>query len=204
MTGFNLWKALTRTKKGKDGKKSTRVAVADEKPDQAPQKKTPKMENSPAIIVVKKYWEAFHAHDIESLKSHCAERCYIDFVDSGVEMTLSEYMEILEDTKLSFPDFTLEMNMEDINEEAQGSDGVTTLVYIRNVRAKGTHTGKPYAFGPFPAIPAKGVFVRDVATNTNEMHIRDGKVTHINVKTDGDANESGPAYFYTQVGGLLF
>ena len=159
-----------------------------------------------AIAVTKRYWAAFHAKDVEELKKLCHERCYIHFVDADVEMRLGEYLASWQDTLESFPDFTLEMNLDDLkaDECTTASDGQETTVYVRNVRASGTHTGKPYAFGPFPEVAAQGIFVRDLATNTNSMRIRDNKIYHIDVKTNGSSRESGAAYFYQESGGVVF
>ena len=161
-----------------------------------------------AIETAKKYWAASHAQDFDELKKCCEARCFMNFLDTEVEMPLSEYLESWKATLESFPDFTLEMNLNDVNpaecRTPENTDDGTTIVYIRNVRAKGTHTGKPYSFGPFPEVPAKGTFVRDVTPNTNAMRIRNGKVYRIDVKMDESGGESGPAYFYEQVGGILF
>ena len=158
-----------------------------------------------AIEAVKRYWEAFHARDYDEMKKYCEDRYFINFLDTDLEMPLNEYLEIWKGTVESFPDFALEMNLDDIKpEECNELDDGTIIVYIRNVRAKGTHSGKPYSFGPFPEVPARGIFVRDVSPNTNAMHIRNGKVYRNDIKTNGSSDESGPAYFYEQVGGVLF
>jgi hypothetical protein len=75
-----------------------------------------------------------------------------DVFFSGAKMTVEGYQQEQDIVNLSFPDFRLHYAMDCLQEQA---DGVT--VTVRDVRGRGTHSGAPYSFGPFPPIPARGV-----------------------------------------------
>jgi hypothetical protein len=69
-------------------------------------------------------------------------------------MTPSELQTEQDNTWRSFPDFSIDFASENLKEQADGSVTV-------NITARGTHTGEPFGFGPFPAIKAKGVFCQN-------------------------------------------
>jgi hypothetical protein len=69
------------------------------------------------------------------------------------KMTVPDFQLEVNNVMLSFPDFRLDCTS-DVQEQADGSVTV-------HVCGRGTHSGEPYGFGPFPAIPAKGVFCQN-------------------------------------------
>lgn len=131
-------------------------------------------------------------------------------------MTLGGFQEELRRIFDSLPDFKLHI-VGPIQEQADGT--VLATMY-----ATGTHTGKPYSFGPFPEVDPKGTAIKldaeYVATATISINriktsstdhrthrncfftVRDGKIVHIKVMPLGES--TGPPGVYTQLGGLVF
>lgn len=164
-------------------------------------------EEPSAIELAKDFFAATNRHANGEIKNLCASTFVVKFVSSHDEMLIDDYLETMQGLVESFPDFRLDHAeyMEEKKLETDGpSDPPTTVVTITDIRASGTHTGKPFAFGPYPAIPASNIAVRDHAPCTDEMHIREGKIVKLLVKTQGAEDASGPGYFYNQIGGLLF
>ena len=66
---------------------------------------------------------------------------------------------------------------------------------------KGTHTGEPFAFGPYPPLPPKGVQVQDEPIQLT-LTVTQGKIAKCEVVAHG--NQVGPPGFYSKLGGILF
>ena len=132
------------------------------------------------------------------MKELVSDDCIVRFVQAKDQMTLDDFLEMLRDVFASFPDF--EVMILKVQEETAAGDPDTRNVNIVT-RAKGTHTGKPFAFGPFPAIPTSGVFVQDPVTTNCSFHVRDEKVFLHELRSE--VFEAGPGYYYTQIGGTL-
>ena len=111
-------------------------------------------------------------------------------------------MEMVQDIFASFPDFEI-LIQKFYKEKMMNHDPTVQLVKV-TVRAKGTHTGKPFAFGPFPPVPTSGISVEDPVDTYCSFHIRDNKIDKLEITSEGESHEAGPAFFYTAVGGTLF
>jgi hypothetical protein len=106
-------------------------------------------QSTPNEQVALAFLERLNAH--ESFGSLFQPKCDVCFPEA--KMTVPDYQLEMNNVMLSFPDFRLDCTS-DMQEQADGSVTV-------HVRGRGTHTGEPYGFGPFPAIPAKGVFCQN-------------------------------------------
>lgn len=95
--------------------------------------------------------EGFNAHRSVVSFFHPAKG-EVHFPDA--KMTIAEFQIEVDILFRSFPDFHLDFAHEHVKEQVDGSVMV-------NVFGRGTHTGEPFSFGPFPAIPAKGVFCQN-------------------------------------------
>ena len=73
------------------------------------------------------------------------------------------------------------------------------MVVIDGFVLSGTHTGQPYAFGPFPAVPTKGAFCRNDPERL-VFRISCGKIQRIDILSSSE--KTGPQGFYRQLGGF--
>jgi hypothetical protein len=105
----------------------------------------PPLPRTPNEQVALAFLERLNSH--KSFVSLFQPKCDVCFPEA--KMTVPDYQLEMDRCLLSFPNFHLGCTS-DLQEQADGS--VTVHVFGR-----GTHTGEPYGFGPFPAIPAKGV-----------------------------------------------
>lgn len=76
-----------------------------------------------------------------------------DIIFPEATMTIEEYVEEEKSIEKSFPDFRLEITTK-VKEQEDGS-------VVVGAYGHGKHTGEPYGFGPYPAIDAKNVYVRN-------------------------------------------
>ena len=73
-------------------------------------------------------------------------------------------------------------------------------VVVLKVRWTGTHTGKPYAFGPYEPIPAKGTHVA-LDPERITVTLQDGLVIKCRVEPEGP--NTGWHGVYQAIGGLI-
>jgi hypothetical protein len=72
-------------------------------------------------------------------------------------------------------------------------------VKVTNFVGRGTHTGAPYGFGPFPPIPATGIVVEEDPCHLY-ISVKNGKMTKFVIDTYcGDL--VGPPGYYQKIGG---
>jgi hypothetical protein len=93
----------------------------------------------------------------------------------------------------SFPD--QKITWESIEEIKPG------VVMIKSFQGSGTHTGKPFGFGPFPELPAKGVFCKEDPCHIT-LTLHKGKIESVSI----DCNSGtlcGPPGFYQMIGGNI-
>lgn len=160
----------------------------------------------PAVKMIHQWTRYIDQVDIENLIPMYDENCTITFVDNEVDVLLNEVMGILGDLYASFPDLKFYWKnirlvpQEDLSPEDQDAD--VTLVVLDDYHGVGTHTGAPFAFGPFPAISATGKKVVDEKQDvTFWVSNKTGKI--LSLATDSFGKPSGPVNYYTQVGGLI-
>eukprot|EP00934_Nitzschia_sp_Nitz4_P004659 Nitzschia sp. Nitz4//scaffold299_size22801//19256//19939//NITZ4_008539-RA/size22801-processed-gene-0.53-mRNA-1//-1//CDS//3329546354//4649//frame0 len=133
---------------------------------------------------------AVNGHNIEKFLECTTPDFLIQFEDQ--EMSRDDFIEELQRVWASFPDFCLEGETFEVR-----ADG---LILARNFIPRGTHTGAPFAFGPYEPIPTSGKKVENAPENVC-CKCREGKVCrYIVLYEEGDM--SGPAGLYTQLGGF--
>ena len=126
------------------------------------------------------------------------ENCVFNFVDAEAEMRARDFHEAMEDTFASFPNihfFWKYMRITGIDPKTQ-----STIVEVGDYFGVGKHEGKPYAFGPYEAIPATGITIRDKKILFT-FFVKDGKIRKATVDAFGDI--VGPPGFYTKIGGVI-
>ena len=76
------------------------------------------------------------------------------------------------------------------------------IVVIRNYYGYGHHTGKPFAFGPFPPIPATGIYVQEDPCNMI-CHLNEKNQLYKLVIDMDNVHDSitGPPGYYMSIGG---
>merc|ERR1712187_892229 len=106
-------------------------------------------------------------------------------------MTVSGFICELKKVFDSFLDFNV--NYESIMEVEPG------IYILKHGIFSGTHTGKPYGYGPFPEVEAKGLKAQNDPESLT-FWIEDCKIVKMKVFSHG--NLCGPPGFYEQVGGF--
>ncbi|CAB9520028.1 expressed unknown protein [Seminavis robusta] len=126
----------------------------------------------------------------------CTECMYHVTLDEGAEKLEMRLLDFIEQMRLcyeSFPDY------ESVWDSVE-PDPTNGAIIIKNYCSTATHTGKPFAFGPYPPILANGAKIRDDAISLH-VFLKDGKPMY--VKTALEGVQIGPAAYYTQIGGLI-
>lgn len=150
------------------------------------------------IKLIRQYLYRKDAGDFEGMKELTDERCYFYFADAEAEMPAREFYEAVDDTFKSFPDLHFFWKKMKIASQDQ-TTGVT-VVKVKDYYGIGKHTGAPYAFGPYEAIPATDKTVRD--ENIEFLFfVKDGKLIKAEINAFGKV--VGPPGFYAKIGGLL-
>jgi len=117
--------------------------------------------------------------------------CLVNQDGEVMEMPVAEYGSEVDKFYRSFPDA-----------EVFPTNFQTTLNTVSmDITAMGTHTGEPFGFGPFEAIPATHKRVEHPVTQICVTFGNDNKISRI-VATNTD-DTCGPAYYYEQIGGML-
>lgn len=102
----------------------------------------------------------------------------------------------------SFPNFSMHC---DCIKEERHFDVIkqehTNRVVVEDVMVTGTHTGEPYGFAYFPPVPTSNKMAVNGPERVFYTIDKDNKISLLEIISLGDA--SGPAGFYSQVGGDL-
>lgn len=128
-------------------------------------------------------------HNLDAMLAISDQNCNIHFEDS--HMRQEDFFEEIRNLFTSFPDFGFAWN--DVQQTGPGQ------VEIGFFQASGTHTGKPYGFGPYPPMEAKGIAVKNDPEKViiEVAHDMIQKVTFI-----ATGELTGPPGVYIQIGGF--
>jgi hypothetical protein len=105
--------------------------------------------------------QKINAHDVDDVAEVFCRMADIYFQPDGAHMVLSGFCDEMRTVFRSFPDYRLTVVPRDDNDDddvvvrevpLNDNDHDGTIVVARLV-ASGTHTGAPYAYGPYPEIP---------------------------------------------------
>jgi hypothetical protein len=98
-------------------------------------------------------------------------------------------------TYASFPDYDTEWD--------EMRDSKDNTVRIKNFVTKGTHTGEPFAFGPYPPMPAQGKKIRDNPVDVLVyIDKKSAKIEKVRILSKPNVT-TGPGVYYLQVGGYI-
>jgi len=152
----------------------------------------------PEIVLIRQFLYDKDSQNFEGMKKVTHERCNFYFVDSEVDMIAREFYESVQDTFDSFPNLHFFWSYMRIS----GIDSATgwTVVKVGDYYGIGKHDGKPYAFGPYEAIPATGKICRDNPIQFT-MYVKNGKIMKSVIVASGKI--VGPPGFYTRLGGVI-
>lgn len=140
------------------------------------------------VIFVEQWYKDINTIGFQRCLHHFHEKAEIIFKDApmNVEDFATEGRKMTD----AFPDFQLILG------PCKETEPGTVVI---DVRATGTHTGKPYGFGPFPPVDITGIkVVLDVERTT--FTIVDGKIMRLFVESMGE--KTGPPGFYSSIGGF--
>jgi hypothetical protein len=186
--GASFSKKRPTTANAKADEKNTTVASSDGSVSD--------QEKSESVMIVEKWITAWKYHKIDEVVSMSAPDCqYLVTMDDGETMPvdLKDFIDQMLLCYASFPDY-------DTTWESIEEDPSNGAIVIKNFTSKGTHTGEPYAFGPFPPISASGAVIKDDPVSLH-IFLKDGRPHRIRTVSEG--GQIGPASYYTQIGGVL-
>ncbi|CAB9520645.1 expressed unknown protein [Seminavis robusta] len=145
--------------------------------------------------VVRAYVQKLNDHDMDGAKELIADGCVCIFTKAdNMELEWTELAAEMVRIYDAFPDFNFRF---DSSIDERKSDGV---VVWSDVVPNGHHTGKPYGFGPCPAIETSGKYAEN-SPETIYFHVNEqGKISKKVIECSGDM--SGPPGLYTQIGGF--
>eukprot|EP00934_Nitzschia_sp_Nitz4_P000395 Nitzschia sp. Nitz4//scaffold134_size62860//35847//36380//NITZ4_006330-RA/size62860-processed-gene-0.90-mRNA-1//-1//CDS//3329535502//395//frame0 len=136
--------------------------------------------------------EAFNMRNIPKVKKLASEDSLFFFAGADRGMPLPLFMEAVGTIQASFPDIIL--TYDKIEEIEDG------IVKITNLRSRGTHTGVPFAFGPYPAVDTTNIVVED---NCQVFFtVKKGKLVKSVVETE-EGELMGPPQYYFKIGGKI-
>jgi predicted ester cyclase len=128
--------------------------------------------------------------DVVGMQTFAHENCIVYFADD-VELIISDMVEEVVKCYESFPDQVFNYL------EARV---VEPDVVVIKYQWTGTHTGKPFAFGPYDPIPAKGTVVA-VDPERCTITLRDGLI--VKCRVDPEGPNTGWHGVYREIGGLI-
>lgn len=134
---LSLWKKI-RPSRWLETKEKTGEKASEEKADLS-------KEATRNELIAKTLMDKLNAHECALSLFHPRA----EWLFPEASMTVTEYFEEQKSILASFPDFHLAATSA-IKEQQDGSVSF-------HVRGRGTHTGAPYGFGPYPILEAKGV-----------------------------------------------
>lgn len=150
----------------------------------------PLKEKHENVLLAKEFFRAVNGRDINKARDFFHSDAVVEMVE-GTKMDGVVFLGVLEDLFKSFPDFHIKRVPAELQRDGS--------VVFRGLVASGTHTGEPYGFGPYEAIPPEGKkFVND--EEELQLFFRDGKISRYVFLTVGKL--SGPPGVYTQLGGF--
>lgn len=148
-------------------------------------------EEAHQVIIARHFLNSIARGDVVGMKTFTHENCIVYFADD-VELIISDLAEEVVKCYESFPDQVfhyLEARVVEPN------------VVVFKYQWTGTHTGKPFAFGPYDPIPAKGTFVVAVDPERCTITFRDGLIVMCRVDPEGP--NTGWHGVYREIGGLI-
>ena len=148
------------------------------------------------LKVVREWIHKKNMHDVDGMAEMCHPDTNFCFVDSETFITLQEWNEIKKLIYGSFPD--LHFFWKCIRVAGTSQWGVD--IVLEDYYGIGTHTGKPFGFGPYEPIPPTGLTVQDEYIEFT-ISVKDGKISRACIDAFGQM--VGPPGFYTKIGGMI-
>ena len=148
-----------------------------------------------AFLVERDFCEAFNRRDTEPLRKLASSNCLCQYKGAENALPLSQMLDAVNGVFASFPDS--QSRWESVKEVKRNK------VVIKGLYSFGTHTGKPFGFGPFKPIPATGKFVKEDPADII-LTMSGGKITHLEIDMENVKNAvTGPPGYYMSIGGKL-
>ncbi|CAB9502571.1 expressed unknown protein [Seminavis robusta] len=147
------------------------------------------------IATAEVFYACLNDHDLRGAKSVLADDVTFEFraLDGSLvhEMNWQDFREETMKIFNSFPDFA--------NKPKSIREGQDGTVKVHYAVTSGTHSGTPFAFGPFPPIEASNTRVVNDPEDVR-LTFCDGRIRRFAISARGEM--VGPAGLYTQLGGF--
>ena len=138
------------------------------------------------------FLDAMNRQDFAAFMEKIAKNCVIEFPDAAT-MNFDEFRQEMENCFASFPDTRFSYSPAKVVQPGK-------MAIISKLSVSGTHTGKPYGFGPYPEIEAKGIKVQNDPERMTVTANENGEISLVLFEPLGEM--TGPPGFYTQIGGF--
>ncbi|CAB9522107.1 expressed unknown protein [Seminavis robusta] len=194
MPGIKKW--LAKRLGGKSFSSKRDPVVAADKSDNASTTISEQQDRTEDVKAVELWLEMWRQKRLDEVVALSSPDCqYHVTLEDGemMEVKLQDFIDQMASCYESFPDY-------DSVWESIEPDPTNGSIVIKNYTSHATHTGTPFAFGPYPAIPASGAEIHDDAISMY-IFLKDGKPIYI--KTAFEGVQIGPAAYYTQIGGII-
>eukprot|EP00977_Amphora_coffeiformis_P030324 scaffold46265_cov183-Amphora_coffeaeformis.AAC.4 len=146
--------------------------------------------NDPCVVEFAELWLLYmNEHNLKGMTDIVHDECTVNFVES--QMPYHEFSEEIKNLFSSFPDLSFAWN--DVKQTSPN------IVEIGVFQASGTHTGKPYGFGPYPPIESKGIAVKNDPEKVI-IEVLQGKIKKVTFIPSSEL--TGPPGIYVQIGGF--
>eukprot|EP00934_Nitzschia_sp_Nitz4_P005863 Nitzschia sp. Nitz4//scaffold262_size27079//10152//10697//NITZ4_008220-RA/size27079-processed-gene-0.7-mRNA-1//-1//CDS//3329544751//5853//frame0 len=142
--------------------------------------------------VVAEFLDAFNRRNENAIRKVATVDAEFCFHGAERGMPFDFFLNGLHDVQQSFPDVCVTYDAID-----EVEDGI---VRVDNFHSRGTHTGVPFGFGPYPAIPRTDIVVEESADWT--VLVTKGKIFKLIVKPP-QGELVGPPAYYQKIGGQL-
>lgn len=145
--------------------------------------------------IVKLYLNRFNNREMEDVRAMFTDSCTCKF-PNDCEMAIDEVYTAALNMVEALPDFKFTTRL---IEEVVLESG-KSFVVVHDLLAQGTHTGAPFAIGPYPEVEPSGKFVKNDPETVRFHFDKDGKICRVKIIKSGVF--SGPGGLYTQLGGI--
>ena len=177
----------------KTGRSKKQLPSVAESTDESGRDSLTVVEESEAIRVIKEWTVRWAAQDLKGAQALASPDCSIYFKDAEADMLFSDFVDNMGSLMESFPDYTFTWG--DIIETEPGE------VHLYDYQSTLTHTGKPYSFGGYDPIEAKGTVVKDHIPHII-YKVQGGIVTNMEILAEGKI--VGLPGIYLAIGGVIF
>ena len=186
---FTLWLWGSKSKKDKGRKKQ-----ATKRPSQETSKEDKNARKERQLANAKVFFRLWSNQKLDEVVNFISPDAVYYLKDMKMEVLAREALEVYHALFASFPDYFMEY------ESITAVPGQNTVL-VRNIVAKMTHTGTPFAMDPYPSLEPSGKYVEDGPMDCIYHFNEDDVISRVVIDAHGES--VGFPAIYTKLGGLM-